>query len=86
MYGMEVLQQAIHVASRLGYGVRHEWLGGCAGGACEIGGRKWIFIDLALGPCEQLEQVVTALRSDPGIYLVELPAPLRDMLDIRRAA
>lgn len=33
-----------------------------AGGACEIGGRPWIFLDLSLSIEEQLGQVEDALR------------------------
>ena len=71
---------------QLGYKTRQEWLGGNGGGACEFAGQKWIFIDLALNAIEQLEQVTDALRSDPGIYLVNLSPPMRQLLGIRRAA
>ena len=45
MHTVELMEQAVVVAKALGYGVRQEWLGGCGGGACEVGGRKWIFLD-----------------------------------------
>ncbi len=86
MHTVELLEEACGVATQLGYGLRQEWLGGSGGGACEFARQKWIFIDLALNAMEQLDQVTDALRSDPGIHLVELSPPLRQLLGLRRAA
>jgi hypothetical protein len=86
MHTVEILEQLLATAHRLGYRTRHEWLGGSGGGACEFGGRKWIFIDLALNATEQLEQVVEALRSDPAIHIAELSPAQRRVLDLPRAA
>lgn len=86
MHTVELMEQAIEVAERLGYGVRHEWLGGCGGGACEIGGRKWIFLDISLTTSEQLDQVTLALQSDPGIYHVALSHELAQFMSIRKTA
>ena len=86
MHTVELLEQAIGVAERLGYGTRQEWLGGSGGGACEFGGRKWIFVDLALNAVEQLDQVAHSLRADPAIHTIELSSEMRQLLDIRRAA
>lgn len=86
MHTVELLQQALSLAQDLGYRIRHEWLGGATGGACEFGGRKWIFVDLALNPSEQLDQVLQALQADPAIHLVAVAAELRRLLDSKRAA
>ena len=86
MHTVELLEQATSLAEDLGYGVRYEWLGGASAGACEIAGKKWIFIDLALSVVEQLEQVTKALRSDPGIYMLTLNAEMAALLDVRGAA
>jgi hypothetical protein len=86
MHTVELLEDALGVAEQLGYRIRHEWLGGSGGGACEICGKKWIFVDLALNAIEQLEQVTEALKADPGIHLADLSAPLRELLDTRKAA
>jgi hypothetical protein len=86
MHTVELLEEACEVAGSLGYLVRQEWLGGAGGGACEFAGRKWLFIDLALNAIEQLDQVIGALRNDPGIYQASLSAPLQQLLDVRRAA
>ena len=86
MHTVELMEQAVEVARQLGYGVRQEWLGGCGGGACEIGGRKWIFLDLSLTTSEQLEQLTLALQSDPGIYGVGLPSELAQLMSLRKSA
>jgi hypothetical protein len=65
MRTVEVLQAALRAAEQAGYQVRHEWLGGSGGGGCEVKGRKLLLLDLALGPQEQLEIVLDALRRDP---------------------
>lgn len=86
MHTVEMLRRSLQLAESIGYGVRHEWLGGSGGGACEFGGRKWLFVDLALSVPEQLDQVATALRSEPAIHLAPVPSELRRMLDLRPAA
>jgi hypothetical protein len=86
MHTVDLLEQACEIAEQLGYRTRHEWLGGSGGGACEFAGKKWIFVDLALSVFEQLEQVTEALRRDPGIYLIDLSPPMRQVLGIRNAA
>ena len=86
MHTVEMLEEECKVAESLGYHVRHEWLGGSGGGACEFAGRKWLFVDLALNAIEQLEQVTEALQDDPGIFVAPLSAPLQQLLGVRRAA
>jgi len=86
MHTAEALEQTLAVAEELGYRIRHEWLGGNGGGACEFGGSKWIFVDLALNTLEQLDQVAEALRNDPAIHLFPLSPSLQQLLDVRRAA
>ena len=86
MHTVELLEQTLRVAERLGYQIRQEWLGGGGGGACEFGGRKWIFVDLSLNAVEQLDQVTQALQDDPGVYLLDLPGPMRDLLGVRKTA
>ncbi len=86
MRTVEVLEQALTVAEQVGYRVRHEWLGGAAGGSCEFAGRRWIFVDLSLGVDEQLEQVIEALKVDPAVFLQDVGPELRRLLDLPRAA
>lgn len=86
MHTVEMLEQCCELARQLGYQIRHEWLGGSGGGACEFGGRKWIFVDLALNVDEQLVQVTQALQQDPAIHLCQVSSGLSRHLGLRRAA
>jgi len=64
MHTVERLEKAIADAVARGYDVRMEPLGGASGGLCEFGKRKWIFVDITASVAEQLEQVLSALRTD----------------------
>jgi hypothetical protein len=86
MHTVELMEQAVAIATELGYGVRQEWLGGVGGGACEIAGRKWIFLDLSLTTSEQLDQLTLALQSDPSAQTMKMPAELQDRVTYRRSA
>lgn len=86
MHTIELLNEALQVAEQLGYGIRHEWLGGSSGGACEVQGKKWLFVDLALNTVEQYEQVLDALRRDTAVHTVPLSSELASQLRLRRAA
>ena len=66
---IEQLEVLIELAKDMGYIIRHEMMGGVAGGSCEVGGKKILFIDLALGPIDQLESVSRTLASDPQLAL-----------------
>ena len=86
MQTVELLEKSIASAEQLGYGIRHEWLGGNGGGACEFGGKKWIFVDLAQSPAEQLDQVVEAIRNDPDWEQLRLAAELKTLVQQHKAA
>ena len=86
MRTVELLEEICAAAETLGYGIRHEWLGGGGGGACEFGGRKWLFIDLALNVEEQLDQVAESVKTDPSVHLLQLSEAAQRLLDLRRAA
>ena len=86
MHTVELYELAVHVAESLGYDVRQEHLGGAQGGACELAGRKCVFVDLTLAPVEQLDQVAQALAQDPGAYGSSIPAPIRELIGMRKAA
>ncbi|MCR4415314.1 MAG: hypothetical protein NUV77_23120 [Thermoguttaceae bacterium] len=66
MHTVELLDEAIRLAQGLGYRLRQESLGG-VGGACEIRGQKWLFLDLDAGPQEQLDCVLAALAREPSL-------------------
>lgn len=86
MHTVELLDEAVALAQRVGYRVRQEWFGGKGGGGCEIRGRKWLFLDLALGPSEQLDLVVETLRREPAAFSYPMPYPLRELLQVRKSA
>jgi hypothetical protein len=86
MHTVELLEQAIALADQCGWSVRLDWFGGSAAGACEFKGRRWVFIDLALSPGEQLDQVLEALRSLPNLDQTKVTPPLQALLELRRAS
>jgi len=86
MHTVELLEQAIALAGQCGFVVRQDWFGGSTAGACEFQGRRWIFIDLALNPREQLEQVLDALRDAPQVQSIEMPPRLHAVLKLPKAA
>jgi hypothetical protein len=86
MHTIELLEQALEVATRLGYTIRQEWLAGNGGGGCELKGRKLLFLDLDLGPVEQLEQVLETLRRELDAPQLPMPHELRELLKLRKSA
>ena len=86
MHTVEALEQALDLAERLGYEVRQEWLGGNGGGGCELNGQKVLFLDLALGPVDQLDQVLDTLCREPGIAALSMPNQLRELLSVHSGA
>jgi len=86
MHTVELLEAALDLAARAGYQVRQEWLGGSGGGGCRLKGRKLLFLDLALGPLDQLEAVLESLRHDPDTAELPMPHALRKLLAVRRSA
>jgi hypothetical protein len=86
MHTVEMLERLKELAENAGYGLRHEWMGGVGGGACEFAGRKWIFIDLSLPVVEQLDQVAAALKDDPAAMSLAASAAVGRYLGLRRAA
>ncbi len=74
---VDLLEQTIAVAWRHGYVIRREFIGGMVGGACEFGGKKWIFVDLSVSHLDQLDQVRTALLEDQSFDRAMLHPVLR---------
>lgn len=77
MHTVETLELALSFATRHGYRVRQEWLDGSPGGACEIRGQKWLFLDPSQNAIEQLALVLDALSSDERLQNVPWPRTLR---------
>ena len=86
MHTVEMLDAALALAKQVGYRLREEWLDGRGGGGCEIRGQKWLFLDLALGPEEQLEQVLSALREDSTVTGTPTSREMERLLGSRRIA
>jgi hypothetical protein len=86
MHTVDILDQALELAVRLGYTVRQEWFAGCGGGGCELKGRKFLFLDLDLSPEERLEQVITALQHEPLAATAAMPRELGELLKVRKVA
>ena len=86
MHTVGLLEQALDLAGHAGYEIRQEWLGGCGGGGCELMGQKILFLDLALGPEDQLEQVLETLCREPDAALLPMSDRLRELIGLRKSA
>jgi len=86
MHTVELLERAVSLAQQLGYTVRQEWLGGSGGGACELKGRKYLFLDVAACPADQLELILDALRREPISPGLPICPELSDILRLRKSA
>ena len=86
MHTVDLYEIAKQLAESLGYEVREENLGGVGGGACEVAGRKCLFVDVTLGVVERLDQVTDVLQADPAIYVATVPPELQGILGISKAA
>lgn len=73
MSTIEQIEKWVHVAEQLGYRIRYDYFGGTGGGLCEVGGSKWLFLDLALTTGEQLEQLKNSLADEPLLSTVSCP-------------
>jgi hypothetical protein len=86
MHTVELLEEALDVARRLGYEVRQDWLGGNGGGHCLVRGRKWLLLDVAQSAGEQLDVVAEALRGELGVADAVSSGELAERLHLRTAA
>ena len=86
MHTVEMLQEALDTARRLGYEVRQDWLGGNGGGHCLVRGRKWLLLDVAQSPDEQLDVVSDALRGEAGAARAVRSPELAERLHLRAVA
>lgn len=62
MHTIDLLEEALQLASESGWELRHEWLGGLRGGACRLGHIRLLFIDQSLSVEEQLDQLLQGMR------------------------
>jgi hypothetical protein len=61
-----LLEESLQLARDIGYLVREEPLGDLPGGACVVGGRKTILLNLAAPAADRLTVLVAALAGDPA--------------------
>lgn len=86
MHTVELLNEAVDTARRLGYEVRQDWLGGNGGGHCLVRGRKWLLLDMAQTAEEQLHIVADALRGDAGVTKAIRSPELAKRLSMQKVA
>ena len=86
MHSVELFDEALGLAKRLGYQIRQEFLGGNGGGGCQIRGQKWMFVDLGQSGDDQLDRLIEALGAEPNVVDQPLSPNLRRLLERRSAA
>jgi hypothetical protein len=86
MHTVELLEEACTALKQLGYQVRTEPLEGNEGGVCEFGGRKWLFLDVASPPAEQLQAVLEVLRGEFYVDRIKMSPTLGGLVRFRGAA
>ena len=86
MHTVELLQEAVEIARRLGYEVRQDWIGGDGGGHCIVRGRKWLLLDLAQSADEQLDVVADALKGETGAMRAVKSRELAERLRLKKVA
>ena len=87
MHTVEMLNQALDLAVRLGYTVRQEWLAGGWRGRLRIEGPKAPLSSISISaPDEQLEQVLGVLRHEPDAVTLPMPHELRELLKVPKIA
>jgi len=80
----QLLDEALNLARQLGFSVRQDYFAGSGGGACQLCGRKVLFLDLALWPDEQLQRVLDVLSQEPELQQLTVSEQLRQMLQSRQ--
>jgi len=86
MQAANLLAEATVLARQLDYQIREEYLDGAGGGHCYFSGKKWLLLDITQSPEEQLHDVADALRSEAGVWRLEVSPPLAQMLQLTNAA
>jgi hypothetical protein len=84
IHSVDLLEMALEAAVRLGYRIREDALDGFPGGACELKGQKWLFLDPSQTTQERLQLVLDALASDERTATLDLASPLAAVLDKHR--
>jgi hypothetical protein len=86
MHTVQLLNEALDAARRLGYDVRQDWLGGNGGGHCLVRGRRMLILDVAQSSDEQLDVVASALRDEKQVAALKISRNLAERIASRAAA
>ena len=86
MHHLELLEQALTVARKVGFLVREEYVGDIDGGSCVVRGQKMLFLDPQLSIPDRLVIVCEALAAEEQLDRSNLPDELAQRLIVRRAA
>jgi len=86
MHTVELVQEALETARRLGYEIRQDWLGGDGGGHCLVRGRRLLLLDVAQSPDEQLDVVIEALRGESRMASLKISRSMAERLEQRAVA
>ena len=80
MRTLELLDYMVDLARRLGYEIREEWLDGIGGGACELKGKRIMFVDQSLPPSERVQQLARSLRGIVDLEKIYILPEARTLL------
>jgi hypothetical protein len=86
MHTVQLLNEALDAARRVGFEVRQDWLGGNGGGHCLVRGRRLLLLDVAQSPDEQLDIVADALRGEEQVASLKISRTLAERIAGRAAA
>jgi hypothetical protein len=81
MRTIELLDYLVDLARRMGYEIREEWLDGTGGGACELKGKRILFVDQSLPPSERIEQISHSLRGHVDLEKIYVLPEARLLLE-----
>jgi hypothetical protein len=86
MNNAALLAEGLELARQFGFQIREEDLDGAGGGHCSFAGKKWLLLDVAQSPQEQLADVADALRNEPNIVRCTMSHALAAKLQTKMAA
>jgi len=86
IHSVDLLNLALDSARKLGYQVRDDVLGGFPGGACQLKGTKWLFLNSSLPARDRLQLVLEALAADPNCAMANLPPAVLAAIQVTRMA
>ena len=85
MHSVDLLDEALDLARASGFEVR-QWLGESGGGACRIGAKWVLFVNLSLTAEEQLQGLIASLRRTGQEFdMTHCSAKLQRLLDGSRS-